>query len=283
MLERTRLLAATALACLGLTAAAHAGPAVGVLGGSALFDFDTSAPGVSNLRSITGLMAGEVLYGVDYRPASGALYGLGTSGRLYVLDARTGAATVASTLSTGLSGSTFDIAFNPVVDRLRVVSDTGQNLRINVDTGAVTTDTPLAYAGGGATPGVTAAAYTNQTYGTVTSTVLYDIDARNGLLDTQAPPNDGTLNPVRPLGVTGLTSFDIDGLGNVAYAASNSSFYTIDLTSGSTGAAALVGGFGVANVTDFAITPVPEPMGLALFGVGLAGLAALRRRRPLAA
>lgn len=283
MLERTCLLAATALACLGLTAAAHAGPAIGVIGGNTLFDFDTSAPAVSNVRAITNLQAGETLYGVDYRPASGTLYGLGTSGRLYVLDTRTGVATLASTLGTALSGTTFDIAFNPVVDLLRVVSDMGQNLRVNVDSGLVMTDTSLAYAGGGPTPGVTAVAYTNQVPGTVGSTVLYDIDARNGLLDTQAPPNNGTLNAVRPLGVAGLTSFDIDGSGNVAYAASNSSFYTINLTNGSTSAAALVGGFGNANVTDFAITPVPEPMGLALFGVGLASLAALRRRRTPAA
>ena len=37
--------------------------------------------------------------------------------------------------------------FNPVPDRLRVVSDTGQSLRINVDTGAVITDTALNPAG----------------------------------------------------------------------------------------------------------------------------------------
>ena len=56
-----------------------------------------------------------------------------------------------------LSGTAFGVDFNPMADRLRIVSDTEQNLRANVDTGATTTDATLnrgAFA-------VTAAAYTN--------------------------------------------------------------------------------------------------------------------------
>ena len=43
------------------------------------------------------------------------------------------------------SGS-FGVDFNPVADRLRIVSNTGQDLRANVDTGATTVDGALAYA-----------------------------------------------------------------------------------------------------------------------------------------
>lgn len=277
MPKQTHLLAAATLALLGTAATAHAIPAIGIAGGSTLFSFDTATPGtVSGQRAITGLQGGETLYGVDYRPASAALYGLGSNGRLYTLDAGTGAATLASMLNVALSGGSFDIAFNPTVDRLRVVSNTGQNLRVNVDTGAVTVDTPLAYANGGAAPGVLGVAYTNQVGGAVATTTLYDIDTANGLLDTQAPPNDGTLNRVGALGIPNLVSFDIDGASNAAYAATSTSFYTVNLA---TGAASLVGAFGVGNVTDFALTPVPEPMSLALLGISLAGMATLRRRR----
>lgn len=185
MPKQTHLLAAAALALLGMAATAHAVPATGIAGGNTLFSFDTATPGaVSGQRAITGLQGGETLYGIDFRPATAALYGLGTTGQLYMINAGTGAATVASALNVPLSGSSFDIAFNPTVDRLRVVSNTGQNLRINVDTGAVAVDTPLAYASGGATPGVLGVAYTNQVGGTVATTTLYDIDTANGLLDT---------------------------------------------------------------------------------------------------
>ena len=42
-----------------------------------------------------------------------------------------------------LSGTAFGVDFNPMADRLRVVSDAEQNLRANADTGATTTDATL--------------------------------------------------------------------------------------------------------------------------------------------
>lgn len=43
-------------------------------------------------------------------------------------------------LNVALEGRSFALDFNPTVDRLRVVSDSGQNLRIDVDTEAVAVD-----------------------------------------------------------------------------------------------------------------------------------------------
>src|SRR5205085_361112 len=161
-----------------------------------------------------------------------------------------------------LSGTEFGIDFNPTVDRIRLVSDTGQNLRLNPDTGAVAgTDSALSFATGdpneGQTPHISGAAYTNNFAG-ATTTTLYDIDYGLDRLVIQNPPNNGTLNTVGALGVnTGkLVGFDIAG-NATAFASltgtddSGSRLYTIDLT---TGAATLLGDINTTElVRDIAV------------------------------
>ena len=155
--------------------------------------------------------------------------------------------------------------FNPVADRLRVIGNTGQSLRINVDTGATTTDGALNRAG--LAPVVTAAAYTNSYAGT-TATQLFDIDTASASLALQNPPNDGTLVNVGLLNVAvaGDAGFDIAGGANgLALAALRttasgpSALYRIDLA---TGAAVLVNG---------AATPATSAIGAG--AVGLTDLA----------
>ena len=198
------------------------------------------------------------LVGIDVRPANGAIYGLGNAGGLYVLDPAGSRPELKARLNVPLEGRSFGLDFNPTVDRLRVVSDSGQNLRINVDTGAVTVDGFLKSGTTRAT-GIGGAAYTNNDNDPSTATTLFDLDSVNDQLVTQVPPNDGTLVPVGRLGFQGsaVSAFDIrttlkDGkaVDNFAYAAldGGGSFFSIDLKLGS---ATFIGNFGT-NVIGLA-------------------------------
>ncbi|MGH8854058.1 MAG: DUF4394 domain-containing protein, partial [Telluria sp.] len=150
-----------------------------------IVSFDRATPAtIRSTMPVTGLQAGENLLGIDYRPADGLLYGVGSSGRIYTITPETGAAAVKATLAadatdtsapfTALAGTDFGVDFNPAADRLRVVGNTGQSLRINVDTGATTTDGNIN--GGAPATAVTGSAYTNSFAGTTTTT-LYALDS----------------------------------------------------------------------------------------------------------
>lgn len=186
-----------------------------------LLSFDSASPTSVTTTPVTGVATGETLIGIDVRPATGALYGVGVDatgeGHVYAIDPTTGVATMTALLTadpadstspfTSVAGANFGVDFNPVTDRLRIVSDTNQNLRVNVDNGNVTTDDDLNPSGSA----VASAAYTNSFAG-ATGTVLYDIDVTNDVLVRQNPPNNGTISTVGAgLGfdVTGTGGFDI--------------------------------------------------------------------------
>ena len=264
--------------------------------------FDSAAPGtIVTSVGVTGLQAGETILGIDLRPATGGLYALGSTSRLYLINPTTGTATqVGSAGAFTLSGTAFGFDFNPTVDRIRVTSDAGQNLRLNPNDGTLTaTDTALAYAAGdpnaGATVRIVGSAYTNNVAGAI-STTLFAIDSNLNILATQGSPtispNTGQLFTRGGLGfdTSDLVGFDISGLSGVAFAsltapgAAGSQLFTIDLT---TGAGTLVGtiGGGVPLTGLASAVGVPEPGTLLLSVVGLGGLRlviwAHRRRRHL--
>ena len=195
---RTVLLAsagfAAFLACSGSASAATL-HALGV--DNKVARIDTDSRKVTASWGVQG--ADGKLVGIAVRPADGKLYGLTDTGQIVTIDTTTGQAMQVSRLGEKIdTGARTAIRFNPVVDRLRVVGINGNNYRIHVDTGAVTTDKPLRYADGspqaGQTPMVTAAAYTNAMAG-AKETALYTLDPRLGQVNLQAPPNDGVQQP----------------------------------------------------------------------------------------
>jgi hypothetical protein len=268
-----------------------------------LVSFDSISPDHSTrIGTITGLLPGESVVGIDFRPGTRQLYSLSLVpvgptffGRLSILDTVTATATpLSGRLDPGtLAGAGYGIDFDPVTDVLRVVSNAGSNLRVNPSTGQIVgVDKPLAYASGdahfGSKPSVVASAYTNSFSGAA-ATKLFGIDTSLHILLAIDPANDGALHTVGPLGlsVSESAGFDISGASGVAYAALTpevgiflSGLYTIDLT---TGIANFMGNIGSGGplIRAIAVAPVPEPPAWTLFLVSVLALSFYRIRSAL--
>ena len=208
-----------AVACLGAGERGRAAVIFGVTGEGRLISFDSASPQTLTRNiPITGLLGTDSIREIDFRPATGQLYGLSQDnlasvGRLYTIDTQTGIATPGPVV-TPLPGPGAAIDFNPVADRLRVVDSTGINWRVNPDTGAVIQDTPLNYAPGdplfGKDPAVVSIAYTNNRPG-ATGTSLYGFDFYNYSYVLQDPPNAGLLTTLEFAGsFTDMSSVGFD-------------------------------------------------------------------------
>lgn len=254
-MHRTRLVAAgvlTAALALPMAPAATATllpspDAVGLAGAKTLVAVDLDRPGSArSLGAVTGLTQDTRLVGIDHRPADGRLYAVGDRGGVYtvtvperrLLFTKAPKATLVNRLTVALDGKHFGVDFNPAADRLRVISDTGQNLRHDVNPGGTTiADTPLNVTGAtGPSTGVTAAAYTNPDTDAATATTLFDIDTKADQVVVQSPANAGSLAPTGSLGVDATRGgMDIDRK-NRAYAAlevdGKAGLYRVDLLTG---------------------------------------------------
>ncbi len=212
-------------AAMALAISAQAEPITALTSGNRLITFDSASPGTAtNTVTITGLAAGETLVAIDFRPATGRLYGLSSASRLYLINADTGDATaVGSAGGFTTNGTSFGFDFNPTVDRIRINSDTDQSLRANPNDGTAVTDSTLAYAATDANkdanPNIVGSAYVNN-FASAQATTLYGIDSNLDILIIQDPPNAGVLNTVGPLGMntSDRVGFDVSGTTGVAYA-----------------------------------------------------------------
>jgi len=197
----------------------------GLTTGQRIVTFPLDRPAqLQRVVDVKGLSRGEKLIGIDRRPLDGQVYGLVRSrfgARLVTVDPGTGRTRRVATLVSAptatspnrtpvvLSGWEFGVDFNPAADAFRIVSDTGQNLRVipsartapdgtALQPGDTFTDGMLNRNGQTVT-GVTAAAYTNNDTDPATATTLYVIDADRDELSIQNPPNAGTLTNTVPL------------------------------------------------------------------------------------
>lgn len=309
MLSKARVIAAgLALAFVGTLQAAPTIFAYNAAN-NRIVSFDALTPGtLSSDVALTGLAAGEFLIGVDYRPATLTLYSVAisaTTSRVVTINPVTGAVTSVGSGFTPLLATApfYGLDFNPVPDRIRVVSSAGLSVRLNpIDGTLAGTDTSLAYVAGdpgaGVTPAVSQVAYNNNFAGTTTTT-LFGIDfardtlVRIGGVDGTPSPNTGALTTIGSLGVATTNpagGFDIQTSSQTAFAVlrvgAASNFYRINLA---TGAATLVGPVGgAANIDGIAIAPVfdtvlPVPaldwrgLTLMLLGLGFVGAVVIRR------
>jgi Domain of unknown function (DUF4394) len=255
---KTMAVAGAIAASALMTTAAHADDwIVGLVDGKSIVTIDPATRKVASTVNIRG--AGTIL-GIDVRPADGMLYGVSSDGNVVTIDIRSGQATMKSKLTEAWKRSaatTFD--FNPVADRLRLMSAEGVSWRINVDDGKVIVDGSHKFKDGdvnaGRTPRIVAGAYTNS-FKDTKATALYNIDAATGSLVTQAPPNDGVLNTVGSLGVpvTGVVAFNIVSSGpdqNAAWLVTGGTLYSVDLKTGKATTAGKISGLN-GMLTDIA-------------------------------
>jgi hypothetical protein len=283
--------AVTALAIAGIAAPVGA-TLLYATNGTGLSRFDDASLGSVTTVPITGLQAGETIVDIDLRPKPTSpgvqtLYAVGTTSRLYTVNPLTGTATqVGAAGAFTLNGTAFGIDFNPTVDRIRLVSNTEQNLRLNPDTGALAaTDTALNPAGN-----IVSIAYDRNVDQSALPTTLFGIDSAAGTLvmigstnGTPSSPNGGAITTVGSLGLgTNLNEaigFDISGsaLGTAQATITTggiSRLYSINLATGAATLSSSNGGAIGSGTTPFvglasSVAPEPSAFGALLVAGGM--------------
>ncbi|WP_293393742.1 DUF4394 domain-containing protein [Nevskia sp.] len=246
-----------------------------VTAGNKLARYDSEdANSITRFGYLVGFTNGDTsLVGIDYRIQDGLLYGVGNNGGIYTIDTSNSVMTFRQTLSVRLEGTSFGVDFNPAADRLRIVSNSGQNLRHDLNTAITLVDDPLDYppasplnTAGPTVQGICDVAYSNNDYDPATGTTLFTLDSTLDQLDIQSPPNNGTLSPVTKLSIpiglySGLdiltTLKDGKAVTNIGYIAVDngnvtSTLYSVDLFTGTVSAPLATT---PRRIIDFAVPP----------------------------
>ena len=244
--------------------------------GNELLRFNTARGGPTPLSAVQ--INGEKILAIDFRPATGQLYGLGLSGHLFTIDKNTGSLTqVGTAVISALPEFTgFGFDFNPVSDRLRVAIYDNRNLQMNPDTGAISVDGTLAFANGDANAGVDPTIFglaNSNNFAGATTTTTFAINWTDAFFPTKLvtlgsangipiSPNSGQLFTVGTTGAAtaDFAGFDIsdggEGFVTLAHpdALNGTSLFKVNLT---TGVATRIAFIDSANRTarDIAIEP----------------------------
>jgi hypothetical protein len=195
---------------------------VGLTADQRLVKFRVVVPKITReIGRVVGFQGTDTaLVGIDFRVQDGKLYGLGNAGGIYTIDTYSAALSQVSKLTVPLNGTSFGIDFNPAANALRIISDTGQNLR-HPFAGPLMfqtqTDDPLDYPPatplntvGPTAPGNTGTAYTNNDLDAGTNTTMFNIDTVRNQVAVQSAPNNGSLVPTGSLTVDPGTTVGFD-------------------------------------------------------------------------
>src|SRR4051794_845718 len=175
-----------------------------------LLAFGSDAPGaLGGGEAIYGLGAGERIVDLDLRPRTEELYGVSTAGRLYRINPGSGRALAVGTapFSPALESPLLGADFDGVADRVAVLTDTDQPLRVNPNDGFATDEGRLAYAAddvkAGVNPHITATAFTSSVAEARTND-QYAIDDVQRTLVRFDPAAPSVLRPGAPLTVRSI-------------------------------------------------------------------------------
>ncbi|MEQ1930621.1 MAG: DUF4394 domain-containing protein [Parvularculaceae bacterium] len=263
-------------------------------GGNTLLRFDLANPAGATAASLS-----VRLDAIDFRPATGQLFGYSSSAdAYYTVDIATGIVTAVpvgagQTVAT-TNGPNVDLDWNPTIDRMRAVGSSDENIVFNPNTGGAAAQVPLFYQAGdpnaGVNPLVAGNAYSNNFAGAA-STQQYVLDYGLDIIATLGN-NAGTLGTLGALTLNGAAfDFNSDMGFDIASDTGVDVFYALLSQGGLTALFTInvatreltqIGAFesNLGQIRGLAVASiVPLPAGLLLFLTGGAGLGLVRRMR----